>query len=425
MATGMAIMGFGGGAMIGAPIKEMLLRAYFRAPEYLGSAADVPLVTEAGRRFAEVGGQLKEVVVAGAAELAALPVDGLAEGVYVVGTGSTGAASAFMTLGAAYFTVMTAGAFSYRVPAKDWAPAGWTPPVVSDDKSDGMVTRHHVHIDTALKTPQFWALWTVLCFNVTAGIGVLGVAKTMMSDIFGSTLPDVVDGAFAMTYVTAISAFNMGGRFFWASASDYLGRKATYFTFFGVQIPLYASIPYFAQQVGATHGTQYLVMFYGATMVIFSMYGGGFATIPAYLADIFGTRYVGGIHGRLLTAWSTAGVLGPLEITQLRTASVGTAINKLATVVDPIDFERKFGAPLSELQALVEAKSVTITKLMEIAPAGTVDPTPSLYNTTMYSMAGLLAVAALANASVRPVASKYHMSAEELANDDGTGNASK
>lgn len=417
MATGMAIMGFGGGAMIGAPIKEMLLRTYFRAPEYLGGVDDVALVTQAGRRFTEVGGQLKEVVVASAADLAALPVDDLAEGVYVVGTGSTGAASAFMTLGVAYFSVMAAGSFAYRVPAEHWKPAGWTPPAIEEGKADDMVTTKHVHIDTALKTPQFWALWTVLCFNVTAGIGVLGVAKTMMSDIFGSTLPDVVDGAFAASYVTAISVFNMGGRFFWASMSDYFGRKNTYYIFFGAQIPLYASIPYCAEQVGATHGTQYLVMFYGATMVIFSMYGGGFATIPAYLADIFGTKYVGGIHGRLLTAWSTAGVLGPLAITQLRKASVTSAIEKLATVVDPTDFEDKFGAPVSQLQALAEAKTVTIAKLMEIAPDGTVDPTPSLYNTTMYSMAGLLGAAALANWSVRPVAAKFHMSPDELAKD--------
>jgi hypothetical protein len=144
-------------------------------------------------------------------------------------------------------------------------------------------------------------------------------------------------------------------------------------------------------------------------MIIFTMYGGGFATIPAYLADIFGTMHVGGIHGRLLTAWATAGVLGPLAITSLREMSRASAIEDLAAGVDPAAFREKFGAPLSELSALVEANTVTIAKLMEIAPAGTVDPTPSLYNTTMYAMAALLVVAFFANLFVRPVDERHHV----------------
>ena len=194
-----------------------------------------------------------------------------------------------------------------------------------------MMTRNHVDIDQALKTRQFYQLWIVLCFNVTAGIGVLGVAKTMMTEIFGTTLPHIVDGAFAATYVVMISVFNMIGRFIWASTSDYLGRRNTYWIFFALGILLYCSIPYTAQQVSVTPAVVWLVYFYAATMIIFTMYGGGFATIPAYLADIFGTKYVGGIHGRLLTAWSTAGVLGPLAITSLRESAVTRAINDLVT----------------------------------------------------------------------------------------------
>ena len=153
----------------------------------------------------------------------------------------------------------------------------------------------------------------------------------------------------------------------------------------------------------------WLIYFYAVTMIIFTMYGGGFATIPAYLADIFGTRYVGGIHGRLLTAWSTAGVLGPLAITSLRDSASATAINDLATTVDPAAFQATFGAGLDQLQTLVDQNTVTIANLMEIAPAGTIDPTSSLYNTTMYLMAALLAVALLSNALMRPVDSKHHM----------------
>jgi hypothetical protein len=272
-----------------------------------------------------------------------------------------------------------------------------------------MITRANVHIDQALKTRQFYLLWIVLCFNVTAGIGVLGVAKTMMTEIFGSTLPHIVDGAFAATYVTMISVFNMVGRFAWATTSDYIGRKRTYYLFFVLGIALYLSIPLTAGQVSASPSVVWLVVFYAATMIIFTMYGGGFATIPAYLADIFGTRFVGGIHGRLLTAWSTAGVLGPVAITSLRERARGAAIEDLAQTIEPAQFERTFGAELSRLPDLVEAKTVTIPKLLELAPPGTVDPSATLYNSTMCLMAALLALALVANALVGPVDSKHHM----------------
>jgi MFS family permease len=407
MATGMAIMGFGGGAMIAAPIKEYLLGLFYKAPEYLGAQGAVNLVTEGGKRMAEVNGQLVEVVVASAHQLASAPVP-LQEGVYVVGTGNTGAAGTFFTLGIVYLVVMIIASFSYRVPREGWVPAGWTPPS-ADAASRKMITDNHVHIDQALRTPQFYLLWIVLCFNVTAGIGVIGVAKTMMGEIFGTTLPLIVNSAFAATYVLMISVFNMCGRFFWASISDYLGRKNTFYCFFVLGIILYLSIPYAAQQVSANPAVTWLIMFYAATMVIFTMYGGGFATIPAYLADIFGTKYVGGIHGRLLTAWSTAGVLGPLAITQLRSASLASSIKALAAKIDPAAFQEKFGAGIDQLDQLVAAKTVTVAALMEIAPAGTVDPTSSLYNTTMYAMAGLLAVALIANLMVRPVHEKHHL----------------
>jgi MFS family permease len=413
MATGMAIMGFGGGAMIGAPIKEFLLGLYYRAPEYLGPADQLELVTRRGRRLVEVAGAMKEVVVVGANDVAGMIVPG-PEGVYVVGTGSTGAAQTFFTLGAVYFVVMVIAAFSYRVPAEGWTPRGWTPPEDSDS-SRKMISRHHVHIDQALKTPQFYLLWIVLCFNVTAGIGVLGVAKTMMSEIFGTTLPTVVDGSFAATYVLMISVFNMGGRVFWACMSDLIGRKNTNHAVFVLGIGLYLTIPFTAARVSASPEVVWLVYFYGATMVIFTMYGGGFATIPAYLADLFGTRFVGGIHGRLLTAWSTAGILGPLAITKLRASALGPALRDLAAEVDPAVFEASFGAGPDHLDELVAAKTVTIAKLMEIAPLGTSDPSPTLYNSTMFLMAGLLGIALIANALVRPVDPKHHMPDDEEA----------
>jgi MFS family permease len=407
MATGMAIMGFGGGAIIGAPLKRFFIRRFYEQPDYLGPVDDVNLVTEAGRRFAEVAGEMREVVVIGANDVAGMIERG-AEGVYVVGTGDVGAAGTFFTLGLVYFVVMLAAAFSYRVPAAGWKPAGWTPPDEAH-RAKRMISAHNVHIDEALKTPQFYQLWIVLCFNVTAGIGVLSVAQTMMTEIFGTTLPDIVDGGFAATYVAMISVFNMVGRFVWASSSDYIGRRNTYWIFFALGILLYVSIPFVAQSVSVMPSVIWLVYFYCATMIIFTMYGGGFATIPAYLADMFGTRYVGGIHGRLLTAWSLAGYLGPVAITSLRARAIDSALHDLAPRVDPERFREAFGAGLDELDSLIANQTVTIAKLMEITPPGTIDPTASLYNLTMYLMAALLAIALVANAWMRPVAAKHRM----------------
>lgn len=409
MAAGMAIMGFGGGAMIGTPMKEYFIRLFYRAPEYLGTQTQVELVTEAGRRFAEVGGVLREVVIVGATEARDMTLPG-PEGVYVVGSGATGVAEAFILIGLIYLAAMLIAAFSYRLPPQGWQPDGWQAP--DEDARDKLITTANVDIDQALRTPQFYQLWIVLCLNVTAGIGVLGVARTMITEIFGTTLPQTVDTAFAATYVVMISAFNMVGRFIWASASDYLGRRNTYWIFFLLGIALYLSVPFTAQQVSASPSVIWLVYFYAATMIIFTMYGGGFATIPAYLADIFGTRYVGGIHGRLLTAWSTAGVLGPLAITSLRQNSVTRAINDLVATIDPQRFAEHFGAPLTQLDALVAQNSVTIARLMEIAPPGTSDPTSGLYNSTMILMALLLAIALVSNALMKPVDPRHHIKEE-------------
>lgn len=406
MAAGMAIMGFGGGAILATPLQERLMKSFYEAPQYLGRVADVVLTTEAGRRFAVVDGTKREVVVVAANEMARMIVPG-PEGVYVVGTGDIGVEKTFFTLGIAYLVIMLAAALSFRVPVDGWRPAGWTPPDAGAVAAK-MIAGREVDPNAALRTPQFYLLWIMLCFNVTAGIGVLGVAKTMMTEVFGSALPTIVTGGFATTYVLMISLFNMIGRFFWASISDHLGRKRTYGTFFGLGLVLYAAIP---SIIGAETGTASLiplVLFYGTTMIIFTMYGGGFATIPAYLADLFGAKYVGAIHGRLLTAWSTAGVLGPMAITELRRLSERQGISDLAAIVAPERFAKAFGKPLDDLPELVEKKTVTLAKLFELAPVGTPDPSRTLYDTTMYLMAALLAVGFVANALVRPVDSKYH-----------------
>ena len=403
MATGMAIMGFGGGAMIGFPLKTYLIERFYVKPDYVGAENAVDAITNAaGERVVEIAGSLQQVVLVGANEVQKMIVPG-EPGFYLVGTGSSGLAETFFTLGVIYFVIMSIAAFSYRIPAEGWKPEGWEPPTEEEQKKK-MITTQHVHINQALKTPQFYLLWIVLCFNVSAGIGVLGAAKTLITDVFAVTTKA------AVVFGTMISVFNMVGRFFWASMSDYLGRKNTYYTFFILGILLYGSIPIIAEQWAVNPATTWLVLFYAATMIIFTMYGGGFATIPAYLADIFGTKYVGGIHGRLLTAWSAAGVIGPMALNVLREKTRLASIGDLSGKVSDESFFEKFGAGKDQLEMLVEAKTVTLGKLMDIAPAGTIDPSVYLYNSTMYMMVALLAIALVSNFLIRPVHSRHHMS---------------
>jgi len=211
-----------------------------------------------------------------------------------------GVARTVMILGVTYFIIMMIGARIIRRPPPGWKPAGWTPP----SNTNKMITDRSVSRNDAVRTVQFYLLWGILFINVTAGIGILAQASPMMQDLFRKTTLE------AGAIVSIISLFNAGGRFFWASLSDYIGRRNTYLTFFAVQVLLFLEIPSLAAK-GAW------VPFEIAIFIVFTMYGGGFATVPAFLADIFGEDNVGAIHGALLTAWSAAAVAGPVIITQL------------------------------------------------------------------------------------------------------------
>jgi MFS family permease len=246
---------------------------------------------------------------------------------------------------------MMIGVLAARVPAADWRPAGW----IESEHRKPLVTNANVLVDMAWRTPQFWLLWGVLCMNVTAGIGVLGQASPMIQEIFsGKVTPSAAAG-----FVGLLSLFNMGGRIIWASASDYLGRRYTYMVFFLLGIALYSLVPWFGH-LGSR------ALFVAAFAVILSMYGGGFATIPAYLRDMFGTMNVGAIHGRLLTAWSVAGVLGPVLVNYIR------------------QFQIDHGVPKAQA-----------------------------YSITMYIMCALLLVGFLCNFFMHPVNEKYHFRAPE------------
>jgi MFS family permease len=314
LATGMAIMGFGGGAMIGAPLADILMK-HFATPT------------------------------------------------------SVGVAESFVVLGAVYFVAMLCGAFGYRVPPRDWAPAGWTPPVTQKAAQ----TKRHVHVDVAWKLPQFWLLWGVLFLNVTAGIGVLSLASPMIQEIFGGRLIGVAGGLADLTteqkaavasiaagFTGLLSLASLVGRIGWASASDAIGRKFTYVIFFALGAVLYAAAP-FAGDRGM------VAVFVGLFVLILTMYGGGFATIPAYLADLFGTAFVGAIHGRLLTAWSAAGLVGPAIVSYIRESQLAHGV----------------------------------------APA-------QAYNVTMFILASLLGVGFICNLLVRPVDERHYMTDEQV-----------
>ena len=316
MATGMAIMGYGGGAMIGAPIAVALMKHF--------------------------------------------------------GGAGQGVAFTLIAMGLLYFVVMTLGAFGFRISPAGWGPEGWSPDA---SQSKAMVTNKHVHLSRAWKTPQFWLIWCVLCLNVSAGIGVIGMASPMLQDIFGPLLVGASSGetvttvqkaaiaAAAAGLVGLISLFNSLGRFFWASVSDWIGRKNTYYIFFTLGILLYCLMPTLGHMGAAG-------LFVLVVCVILTMYGGGFATVPAYLADIFGTQMVGAIHGRLLTAWSVAGIIGPVLIANLREAQL------------------KAGVPKN-----------------------------LVYDHTMYILAGLLVAGFVCNMLIKPVDAKHFMTDEELAEE--------
>lgn len=316
MATGFAIMGFGGGAMIGAPIAVALMKNFGN------------------------------------------------------GNASAGVASTLIAMGLMYFIAMCAGAFGFRTAPAGWLPTGWSP---SDAQAKAMITDSHVHLSKAWKTPQFWLIWGVLCLNVSAGIGVIGMASPMLQEIFGPLLVGAASSetvtpeqkaaivAAAAGLVGLISLFNSVGRLFWASVSDWIGRKNTYYTFFILGIILYCTMPTLGHMGAAG-------MFVAVVCIILTMYGGGFATVPAYLADIFGTQMVGAIHGRLLTAWSAAGIIGPVLIANLREAQLHAGV-----------------------------------------------PKNLVYDNTLYILAGLLVAGFICNLLIKPVDKKHFMNAEELA----------
>ena len=423
LATGMALASFGGGAILAAPMNKYFMEQFFVAPDYLGSSSDVSIVTEGGKRFVEIAGELNEVVVATATEVAKLPGE-LAEGVYVVGTGSTGVAETFLVLGTLHFAAMMTGTLLQRVPRDDWQPEGWVDDKASasgakkDESDDGNTSQTQVTaavpVQNAMKTPQFWLMWFGVFGNAIAGVSVMACAKNIIGDVFANAFPAIITAGFMSGYIASLSAANGGGRFAWAAVSDYIGRKNTTMVF-GLTIPVALGLPYLTTMVTeGSGGTLPLTLFYGGSVFAISLYGGIFSVLPAQISDNFGLKHAGAIHGRALTAWSTSAVVGPKLLTTLRQTSVEDAISDLVRKCDPSMFQEKYGAPVENLKELIEAKTVTIPSLMEIVPPGTLDPTPHLYDTTFYAMSGIIGAAMLCNALVFPVHRKHFVESGKI-----------
>ena len=410
----MVIMGFGSGALVALPIMRYLMELNFKAPKYFGSIDSVDTIVEGGKRFLASDHAI-EVVVASASDIAKLGLQNIAlePGLYAVGTGSTGVGQTLITIGAAYAVTMLAASMAYKVPGPKFAPPAPVEKAADNKGGESSQTNAnplalpmgaYVTASDAIKTRQFAQVWTSLFLNATAGIAVLGVAKTLMSEAFGSSMPTVVDASFCAAYVGALSLFNGLGRLAWAATSDVIGTQKTYSLFFMLGAPLYLSVPVAAHMAGSDAGGMVpLAMFTTSTLAIISMYGGGFSVSPAYLATLFGNKEVGNIYGKLLTAWSMAGMIGPTMLGALRRQSEVQAIKELTGKVDPAVFQHQFGEGVDKLNELIATNSVSINKLLQIAPPGTIDPSPYLYDSSMKVMSALLVLGLVNNAMMKPV----------------------
>lgn len=406
-ASAIAIAGFGSGALLFTPAVQYLTKKFAKLPTYLGPAQDFVTKTVDGRLFAEVNGALVEVINAGASELSKIPYQ-LSEGLYIVGSGSTGAAEALGVMGIAYFATILASSLAIRNPhptvmanaAKALAASNAATSAATN--AAPVVVKRDATLAEATRSPQFYLLGTTFFCLASGGMGFFSIAKPMMSEIFSSALPAVVTSAFAGKFILMLSSGNLGGRLGWAAISDIIGRRKTFLAFTAGSIPLYMAIPTLVDQTIATQTTLPLYLFCGASMALISGMGAVFAVLPAYESDLFGTKNVGAIHGRMLAFSSAAAIAGPALMVQLRSIAEGKAIADLLTKISPAQFESVFGAPMEKASELLAAKTINISKLLALCPPGTIDPTPHLYDMPMYTLSAMAATAFIAHGLVKP-----------------------
>ncbi len=409
LAGGLTIGGFGSGAIILTPLFGYLSSIFQKLPEFAGSLDSVQTITRNGKLFIEQTDGLREVVLANAADLAKFKTN-LIEGFYYVGTGDTGAAAALALCGVMYTSIMICSAFTIKRPLPGYKPAGFN---IATSQNTQVVPQN-VHVETVMKTPQYWFLAATFYCLATGGIGVFSVARPMMMEVFGQNLPAIVTAGFASTFVLLLSAGNLVGRIAWAMLSDKIGRRMTFFFFTLGSIPLYLILPTLVSAVVVNASVLSLYGFIACSVVSISIMGGCYSIIPAYEADLFGAKYVGPIHGRFLLASSAAALSGPSLLLALRKRSEINAINDLLAKVNPEKFKAFFGEDISQASELIDAKTLTINKLMSIVPEGITNPSPFIYDSTMYAMAGLMTVAAASHYMVKKVDPKHYEKTLEI-----------
>lgn len=278
------------------------------------------------------------------------------------------------------------------------------------EKTSSPTLAPYVHVDDVMKTPQFWCL--ALCFlsTATVGMGLMSCAKDVLNACFiNSDLVLQMGGtaAFAAAYVQALAIGNLGGRIVWATASDWIGRQNTFTMFTCIGGPLYFALPWIVSNAVGAQSYAPLILFYGSTMAIISFFGGGYSTVVAYESDLFGAKMVGSIHGRMMIASALSGLTGPIIFSKIHHMQENKAIIDLANKCDTNSFVEKFGGSIQNLNEMMDANIVSISRLLEICPPGTIDPTPFLYDPAFKIMGCALGVGALANFAITPVNKKW------------------
>jgi len=402
-ASSCVVCGFGGGAAIAAPMFSNLLQKFKSPPTYLGPVDTVELVNQGGKLFASG----KEIVVATAAEAQAA---GLIEGVYLVGTGNTGVTSTLLFSGLLYSSIMGVSALQYRTPEA----------LPSEQVQNQKVADIVISAATSLRTPQFYLLFSGFGFALMPTYGLLTYAKTMMGDCFGQTLPDVATAAACGTFVSVLSLSNMGGRMVWPNIGDFVvnkyyrnnpvfGRRATFTMIFSIFPVAFLCIPWSIEYSVANPGLVLpLWIFVASNVAILSSFGGTAGSRPAILADTYGSMDLEQLLARQLSVVLISAWMGPAIMNYFRNREINTSIMSLSSEVDPFAFEAAFGATKELLPELIAAKTVTITKLMELVPDTIQDPTPFLYNNAMLAMASFQSLALITNLCLRPIDSKYY-----------------
>mmetsp|Transcript_10495 Transcript_10495/g.29495 ORF Transcript_10495/g.29495 Transcript_10495/m.29495 type:complete len:526 (-) Transcript_10495:1299-2876(-) len=446
LATGIALSAFGAGAAVAPSLIHHVCDYFATAPDFIGPLKDMTVsfidaasyvsleTLSDGSQVVSEGSNLGEpgqsVLVATESDLAKVPNVTTGQGAYALGTGDNGTSKALASLGVFYGALGLLGSRFMKVPHENWRPSVASSPkeeestieakshTTKEEESNEKrtteamsTTNHNIGLPASYVTTntiQFPLLWLSVFGNATGGLALLSSSKLIIQDVFADSFSEIVTASFATGYVSSLGLGMALGRFGWSALSDRLGRQKTY-AIFGLGIPIGGFAPALCHAAASADASSPALLgaFYGGSVLAITFYGGLFSVLPAYIADLFGQKYSGAIHGKALTAWAASAVCGPMGLAYLRSESYHSAIHDLlGSVQDEAAFESAFGCALHDserIETLIDAKTVSISRLMDIVPADTVDPTPFLYDSTFYVAAGLMGTAFLSNLAIRPL----------------------